>query len=72
MSRASRWRMVGTFAGLAALSAAIFFSPTVGGLALGAVLALACFALGERAFRKLASREEARADPGDRVRNPPA
>jgi hypothetical protein len=66
------WRTFGAFAGLAALSAAIFFSPTFGGLAIGAVLALTCFAIGERAFRRLASREEIRADLEDRVRNPPA
>ncbi len=70
--RAQTWRTLGAFAGLAALSAAIFFSPTIGGFAIGAVLALGSFAIGERAFRRLASKEEIRADLEDRVRNPPA
>ncbi|MBL8587145.1 MAG: hypothetical protein JNK46_01310 [Methylobacteriaceae bacterium] len=69
--RAHSWRALGAILGLAALSLAIFFSPTLGGLAIGAVLALTCFALGERAFRRLATKEEIRADLEDRVRNPP-
>jgi ammonia channel protein AmtB len=70
--RAQGWRTTGAIAGLAALSLAIFFSPTMGGLAIGAVLALTCFAIGERLFRRFASKEEIRADLEDRVRNPPA
>ena len=69
--RAQGWRTTGAFAGLAASSIAIFLSPTLGGLAIGAVLALGCFAIGERLFRRLASKEEVRADLEDRVRNPP-
>ncbi|MBK9081295.1 MAG: hypothetical protein IPL88_04045 [Rhizobiales bacterium] len=69
---AQTWRTVLAVAGLGLLSLAIFLSPTVGGLAIGAALALGCFWIGERAFRRLASREEIRADLEDRTRNPPS
>lgn len=71
MTRAARGRMALSMAGLAALSLGIYFSPTLGGLAIGLVLALGLSALGLRVFRRLASREELRTDLEDRTRHPP-
>lgn len=73
MSAARIARLLGFVAAASWALAFLFWRPwTVEGLVMSFGGALALSALGERAFQRLATEAERRADLEDRVRNPPS